>query len=400
MGKLAGGSLYTLKYAPKKLDELLGNEEKLQQIRQWMLQWLSGKKRRPLLLWGPPGVGKTSVAYALAREYEFDLIELNASELRNRARVERIVSPVSLASSLFGRGRIVLMDDADVLAGRKDSGGSAAIAAFLKECSCPTLVTATDIWDKKLSGIRNECEQVELKKVSKVSLRKLLEYVAKAEKLDLTAEKVNAIAENARGDVRAALNDLQCLSPTLRDTEKDTFNLVRDIFKAESYKAVKEAIRGDIDYDLLKLWIDENIPYEYDDAGDRAAAYDSLSKADIFDGRIKKQKWQLLKYSIDLATAGVALAKASAYRKFTKYAFPSYLRNMARTVERRAMLKAIGTKLGARLHASRKHALVYLPLLKEFGKNNSDAVMDFYGLDEEELAFIMETSVSSVKRKD
>ena len=35
--------LYTIKYAPKKLDDILGNEEKLQQIKQWMLLWLSGK---------------------------------------------------------------------------------------------------------------------------------------------------------------------------------------------------------------------------------------------------------------------------------------------------------------------------------------------------------------------
>jgi len=392
--------LYTIKYAPKKLDELLGNEEKLQQIKQWMLLWLSGKKRKPLLVWGPPGIGKTTIAYALAKEYDLDLIEMNASELRNRNRVERITSPVSLASSLFSRGRLVLMDDADVLAGRKDSGGSSAITAFLKEAPCPILVTATDIWDKKLAAIRNECEQVELKKISKVSIRKLLERIAKTEKLAADAEKINAIAENAHGDVRAALNDLLSLSPTVRDTEKDIFNLIRDIFKADSYAGVREAIRGDIDYDTLKLWIDENIPYEYEDVDDRAAAYDSLSKADIFDGRIKKQQWQLLKYSIDLATAGVSLAKKSVYRKFTKYSFPSYLRNMARTVERRAMLKAIGTKLGSRLHVSRRQARVYLPLIKEFGNKNPDAVVDFYGLEEEEFAFIMETSVSRVKKKD
>jgi replication factor C large subunit len=386
-----------MRYAPKKLDEVIGNAERLAQVRQWMLHWLSGRRKQPLLLWGPPGTGKTSIAYALKEEFDLDIIEINASELRNKNKVERVVLPTSMAGSLFGRGRLVLIDDADILAGNADRGGSGAIVSFLSECACPVIVTATNIWDKKLAAIRNECEPVEMKKISKVSIRKLLEHIAKKEKLELDPDKIDRIAENASGDVRAALNDLQCLSPTLREREKDIFNLVRGIFKAERYAEVRELLRGDIDYELLKLWMDENIPAEYETTKDIAAAYDSLSKADIFDGRIRRTNWQLLKYSIDLATAGVALAKASAYRKFTKYGFPGYLRNMSRTVERRAMLKAIGLKLGARLHASRRHALLYLPLIKEFGKKNPDAIMDFYGLEDEEFAFIMETSVSKVK---
>jgi replication factor C large subunit len=391
--------LYTIKYAPKKLDGLLGNEEKVAQVRNWMLHWLSGKKRKPLLLWGPPGTGKTAAAQAMAAEFGLDLLELNASELRNRERVERITQGATLAGSLSGRGRLVLIDDADVLAGRADSGGSAAITSFLRECPCPIIVTATDAWDKKLAPIRSECEAVELKRVSKVSIRKLLAHIASHEKLGLSADAIAAMADNSHGDVRAALNDLQALGPTLRDTEKDIFTVVRDILKAETYAAAKDAVRGDIDYDFIKLWIDENIPLEYETVADIAAAYDSLSKADIFDGRIKKQKWQLLKYSIDLATAGVALAKAHAYRKFTKYNFPTYLRSMSRTMERRAMLKAIGAKLGARLHTGRKAALYYLPLIKDYGTKQPEAVMDFYGLDDEQFAFIMETSVSRVSRK-
>ena len=60
--------LYTVKYAPKKLEDCIGNKEKIEHIRQWMLQWLSGKKRKPLILWGPPGIGKTSIPYAIKED--------------------------------------------------------------------------------------------------------------------------------------------------------------------------------------------------------------------------------------------------------------------------------------------------------------------------------------------
>ncbi|MEW6035583.1 MAG: replication factor C large subunit [Candidatus Micrarchaeota archaeon] len=390
--------LFTVKYAPKKLGEIVGNQEKIEYIRQWLLQWVAGKRRKPILLWGPPGTGKTSIAYALKQEYDLDLVEMNASELRNRQRVERILGQSAMAGSLFGRQKLILIDDADVLAGRADSGGGAAIKGFLAEAPCPAIVTATDIWDKTFSGIRSECDIVELKRINRLSLKKHLEHVAKAESLPLAPAVIDEIALRAEGDMRAALTDLQSLGPTARVHEKDIFEIIRGILKAESYSAVREAISGEIDYDLIKLWIDENIPAEYEKPDEIARAYATLSKADIFDGRIRRTNWQLLKYSIDLSTAGVALAKAGAYRKFTKYSFPTYLRNMSRTVERRAMLKAIGSKIGAKVHASRRHSLGYLPLLKEFGKKNPHALMDFYEFSEDELAFILETSVSRVKK--
>lgn len=390
--------LYTVKYAPRKLAEIVGNQEKLEHIRQWMLHWMAGRKRKPLLIWGPPGTGKTSVAYALKQEYDLDVVEMNASELRNKNRVSRVLGQSTLAGSLFGRTKLILIDDADVLAGRKDSGGSTAIKNFLADASCPAIVTATDIWDKKFSAIRAECEIIDFKRINRLSLRKHLNHIAELEGLELAQDTTELISQKAGGDMRAALNDLQSLGPTDRVHDKDIFEIIRGILKADSYSAVREAISGDIDYDLIKLWIDENIPAEYEKPSEVALAYDYLSKADIFDGRIRKRYWKLLKYSIDLSTSGVALAKDQPYRKFTRYSFPSYLRNMARTVQRRAMLKSIGLKIGSRVHASRKDALQYLPLLKEFGKKRGQELMGFYGLDEGELAFILETSVRRVRR--
>lgn len=391
--------LLTKKYAPRKLEEVLGNSDKIEYVRQWMLQWMSGKARKPLLIWGPPGTGKTGMAYALKEQYDMDLVEMNASELRNRDRVERILGNSALAGSLFGRMKIVLVDDADVLAGRKDSGGSGAIKRFLSESASPSIVTATNAWEKELAPIRSECELVELKRISRLTIRKHLEHVAKAERLEISPLTLDQIADRSSGDMRAALNDLQALGPTERFHDKDIFEVVRGVLKAGSYAEAREAVGGSVDYNLLKLWVEENIPYEYEKASDIAAAYDSLSKADVFDGRIRKQNWSLLKYSIDLATAGVAMAKSVPYRKFTRYNFPTWLRSMSQSVERRAMLRSVGAKIGLKVHANRRDALIYLPLLKEAGKMRAQELMDFYEFSEEELAFVLETSVSRVRKR-
>lgn len=345
--------LLTSKYSPKKLEQILGNDEKIALIRQWILHWISGKARKPLLIYGGSGVGKTSVAYAISNEYDFDILEMNASELRTKSRVEKVLAASALAGSLFGRGKIILIDDVDVLAGKSDYGGSGALVSFLKEAPCPIIVTASDVWDKKVTPFRNECESIEFKKVNKLTLKGLLERINGSENLNLSKEQLESIATNANGDVRAAINDLAAVAPSNRDKEKDIFDLVRSIFKAEKYEQIRYSIKGDMDYDLLKLWIDENIPYEYERAEDISKAYDYLSLADIFDGRIKKSHWVFLKYSIDLATSGVSLSKRAVYRKFTKYNFPSYLKLMSRSLETRAMQKAIGLKIGSKLHTNR-----------------------------------------------
>ena len=101
-----------------------------------------------------------------------------------------------------------------------------------------------------------------------MTIRKALERIAKDEGLTTKPETIETIADNAGGDLRAALNDLQAGGISQREREKDIFDLVRTIFKAEKYADVKQALRGDIDYEIIKLWIDENIPLEYDGALD------------------------------------------------------------------------------------------------------------------------------------
>jgi hypothetical protein len=63
------------------------------------------------------------------------------------------------------------------------------------------------------------------------------------------------------------------------------------------------------------------------------------------------------------------------------------------------MNKSVGKKIGSKLHTSSRYARNYFPILKELGKKYSQEIMDFYELDEDEMAFILGTSVSKLKRQ-
>lgn len=383
--------MLTEKYRPKNLSQFVGNEEVKEKVKVWLLKWLKGVRQKPILIYGKPGVGKTSLAYALANEYKLDLIEVSSSEVRDKEHLRKKVWGAMSASSLFSRGKLILIDDVDAIPS-KDRGGISYLAKLLSNAEAPVILTANDAWDKRLAPLRKEVILLEMKGISPSTIYKHLHYIAKKEGIKVSEEKLKEIARKSEGDLRSALNDLEALMIGYRDRKSNIFDVLRLIFKAEEFKKASYArFIADVDIDTLKLWLSENIAEEYERKVEIANAFNVLSRADIFDGRvIKRQYWGFMRYSFLLATAGIALAKAKKYRKFTKYRFPSYLREMASTAQRRAIIKSICRKIGKRLHLSPKRVKEDLELYSYLILNSKDKEKAFlyFRLNEEERKFL------------
>lgn len=339
-------------YKPKKLSEVVGQREAVEKIQRWFIKWKSGSE--PLLLFGPPGSGKTCTVEALAKENNFDLIEMNASDVRSSTQIEQVIGKSTMQQSLFKRGKIFLLDEIEGVYGREDFGGVKEVIEIIEKSPHRIILTSNKPYDQKLRSLRSHVEMVEFKKVSVWDIEKRLKSIAEKEDISLDKTASHVISKLSSGDLRAAINDFENVSHGrkeinmkeieilgYREREDNIFETIRNIFKSKSALAAKLAINNsDKDPDEIFWWIENNVANEFEDPEEIANAFDALSKADIFKKRItSNQNWTLKSYMIDMMTAGVSVSKKDVYRKFTRYQYPANIMILGRTKQLRAAKK-------------------------------------------------------------
>jgi replication factor C large subunit len=376
------------KYAPNTLKEFAGNPSVVEEVRTWALLFESGKIQKPLLISGPPGIGKTALAIVLANEMGWDILELNSSDTRNKNNIEKIIGGASRFSGLFSRFKLILIDEADNFQGNADRGGIITITRIIEESKQPMILTANDVWDPKLSSVRAACKIVDMKRINKNTIKNVLEKIAEEELIIIEDEEIVKISENCDGDLRSAIIDLQSrITEDLRNRDKVIFECMKDLFNAKDFESSLNSFQNTtLDHDMIKLWIEQNIPIELTEPKELAEAYNYMSRADVFDGRIKKREfWKLLKYSNSIMLTGVSLAKKNKKFKYVKHEFPSYLRSMSLTARKRATRKKVLKKISEKCHVSISDANLYFPLIKLMMKNTNIGFFDF---DDDEVGYI------------
>ena len=423
---------WTEKYRPKSLDEVVGNDKAIIELRKWAGSWDNNiPKYRAVVLSGKPGIGKTSCAIACANDFGWTYIELNTSDARNALKIKTVATygainetfsnDGSFKSTLKGERKLIILDEADNLYDRvngpteltrdlSDRGGKKAIIETVKRTNQPIILIVNDYYNLIKGGgeaLKNLCKLIRFYNPYSSSVFNLLKKICINEDISIDTLVLKSISDRCKGDIRSAINDLESICANrsnvdmkslsvlgYRDREKDIFTALREIFKTKNIQAIKETVTHlDTDPDLLILWLNENLPREYIDTNDLLKGYEALSLGDVFLGRTrKKQNYGLWSYACDIMNGGIAVAKTRNYPN-DSYSFPVWLRERkdirTKYNTKEIIIKKIADKCHISNNKTRDFILQYFISLFKNDINFAIEMKNLHDFSDEEVEYLL-----------
>ena len=342
------------KYRPRNIDDLILNSEIRKQIIDWIESWKEGiPKKRSLILYGSQGTGKTTTAYAIAGTLGVPVVEMNASDQRNRDSMKSTALMASLYGDLFvdsdkRPSKVILIDEADNMFERGgDTGGIYELSRIIKNSANPIVITMNDIFEfrKKnyASDVVSNSLVIEMKQYARRldrnynefrrNIKARLLFILKNERYTLPDQVVDRIIDRNMPDIRSMINDLEASAvsgtnisdQSARDVPEIVYYMVDKAFKRNYDETLRSIYGSDIDDSYYVSWIDENLPMKTADMNDLASAYDLISYADhILWAMERRRHYELMAFPMEIA-GGVAYYIENMRHEYVKYQSPSYI---------------------------------------------------------------------------
>lgn len=213
----------TQKHRPK-LEEMVGNEKQLVRLEKCILS------KEHCLIWGIPGIGKTSSVYAIAERHDFDILEINASDARKKDDLDDIYRKARMRG--FAKF-IILLDEID---GVKNP---AIVLKILSHSAHPVVLTANDGY-KVPKTIKDNCTGI---RFYAPRLTDVLAHVKKVAKEEGGIPRYDKVTKDIRASINAAV-----YGGSSYKADSD-FDLVKKVFKGD--------FDGEVRQDFL-IWLLDN----------------------------------------------------------------------------------------------------------------------------------------------
>ena len=366
-------------YRSMRVQQMIGNEGARLAVVKWLSGWVDGS--RPLLLIGPPGIGKTTLVHTLSQQFNYDLIELNASDNRNKIGLQNRIMPIFHNAGLFGRKMMLFLDEVDGISGREDTGGIDSLITIMKEPTIPVIMAA-NTKNTKIKDLAKICKVIELNSIPPRLLMIFLDHILKEENKKLSPDEKVSVVNNSKGDVRSMLNNAQSKCAGYTSTHSKRFEIdiaeaingyfsMSELEEAKNFLSQADAAYLDPRFgmsaeerrkDMINALFSSIVSSPIDLNG-LADALDVLSKIDVIVGRIGQNRyWRLMKYLDVMIAYGLF---SSTRQKGIKYNQYSVIWPLMNPISVRAQyMKNLLSALSKQTHVTKSiFGSIYFPYL-------------------------------------
>ncbi|HSX00323.1 MAG TPA: replication-associated recombination protein A [Patescibacteria group bacterium] len=232
---------------PQTLDAVVGQKQLLEH-GQIIRQIIERKQPTSLILWGPPGSGKTTLARIIARETGAEFVELSAVTAK-KADVTKVVEDAGVNQRL-GMRTILFVDEIH----RFNKAQQDAFLPFVENGTITLMGATTENPSfEVITPLLSRSRVLVLEPLAKEDIIAILKNTAKTEKMTtkrLPAKSIDLLAELSGGDARVALGNLEL---AMQLTDK---TITQDVITTAAQKRIPGYDKaGEQHYNIISAFI-------------------------------------------------------------------------------------------------------------------------------------------------
>ena len=221
--------LWVDKYRPKTLQDYYMDSDIVETITDWIERFKEDDQEveRFLLLYGDPGIGKTTIAHIIFNQFGFDTVEFNASNHRTKKIIHEKIGCIGKYSVLHTYDNQdlckkvgLIMDEIDGVTGGDKGAIDELITIIkgkktrkkknklLKKIKFPVICTCNSVKDRKMVSLIKESLCIKVPKPNKDNLFKLGEKIVALEKVNISKTNLTKLINSIKLDYRTFINTL------------------------------------------------------------------------------------------------------------------------------------------------------------------------------------------------
>jgi replication factor C subunit 1 len=225
----SSSTLWAEKYRPTNISDIIDNKEQINQIKDWFNKFQNKDKtiKKALLFSGSPGTSKTTIAHAIFKEYNYHILEYNASDIRNKSQIDDTIGKlitINKSNDSYG----IIMDEVDGMTSG-DKGGMLQLIKIINPLKgktsikkeekiknenrwiFPIICICNNNFDKKMNDLKKECLEIKFYKPTRQQLVNIINNIIIKENFPIEELCKSKIADLCQGDYRRLMHILQNL---------------------------------------------------------------------------------------------------------------------------------------------------------------------------------------------